>query len=122
MAFGSVAAPRTKSPGLASSTCLITSSTLGVPGMNSRKMIACLAAWMAWKAWNMSPGQSGGPFAPASRLEGTTLFGDFVLLFVFGENQTVVLAEGLGLLFAVRKPAAWSALGSSLALAVSSLS
>src|SRR3974390_429683 len=119
MAFGSVAAPRTNNAGLACSTFLITSSTLGVPGMNSRKITACLAPLIARKTSNMSPGASAGCLALGPRSVGKVDFAGFDLLFVLGEYQTVVLPDTLPWLLPLRKSAACKALGSLPAATVS---
>src|SRR3974390_341412 len=105
--------------GLACSTALITSSTLGVPGMNSRKMTACLAAWIAWNTSNMSRGAPAGCLAFGPKSVGTGDFAGLDLAWVLGEYHTVVLPDTLAWLFALRKFAACNALGSLPACRVS---
>src|SRR3974390_3496702 len=105
--------------GLACSTALITSSTLGVPGMNSRKMTACLAAWIAWNTSNMSPGASAGCLALGPRSVGMVDFAGLDLPLVLGEYHTVVLPSTLPWLLDERKSAPCNALGSLPACSVS---
>src|SRR3974377_189638 len=108
--------------GLACSTALIPSSTLGVPGMDSRKITACLAPWIAWNTSNMSPGASPGCLAFGPRSVGMVDFAGLDLPLVLGEYHTVVLPDTLPWLVDGEKSAPCKDLGSPLACSVSAFS